>query len=379
MGKYVVRKPMILYETIETIFRYVNGRTVAKEKEEFLKKYGNQLSPAHLERIELLSSHLEEVYQVCEAIPESPKLAYYFQRWDMNSNWLHVCLAKLMIYSFFDFYTTDYQEALDRTYEDATKSLAMPVVLTEIRSAALEFRSLEPGEQPVSLAEQLDGIKIQEQYRWRLYKVLSDYPQAFNELRQLIDPVASALEAVFEQLRPLLVPTYDYWQECLERYSISELMRRMTNQDLEVHATDISINVGVMGFREMIWGYGNKEETCYRICIGSFLSEDTCIDRRAMSNERICNLLKVISDSSKFEILCRISRESSYCQEIAKEMGLSTATVSRHMGLLMDAGFVHPRKGKNRICYDVDRQAISEFCETVQKTLLGENGPSHCG
>ena len=27
----------------------------------------------------------------------------------------------------------------------------------------------------------------------------------------------------------------------------------------------------------------------------------------------------------------------------------------------------------------VDRQAISEFCETVQKTLLGENGPSHCG
>ena len=66
-------------------------------------------------------------------------------------------------------------------------------------------------------------------------------------------------------------------------------------------------------------------------------------------------------------------------KEIAKEMGLSTATVSRHMGLLMDAGFVHPRKGKNRICYDGDRQAISEFCETVQKTLLGENGPSHCG
>ncbi len=84
----------------------------------------------------------------------------------------------------------------------------------------------------------------------------------------------------------------------------------MTNQDLEVHATDISINVGIMGFREMIWGYGNKEETCYRICIGSFLSEDTCIDRRAMSNERICNLLKVISDSSKFEILLpNFSRE----------------------------------------------------------------------
>lgn len=68
-------------------------------------------------------------------------------------------LGKAHDLQLFDFYTTDYQEALDRTYEDATKSLAMPVVLTEIRSAALEFRSLEPGEQPVSLAEQLDGIK----------------------------------------------------------------------------------------------------------------------------------------------------------------------------------------------------------------------------
>lgn len=379
MGKYVIRKPMILYEVIETIFRYVNGRTVAKEKEEFLKKYRNQLSHAHLERLELLCSHLEEVYQVCEAIPESPTLAYYFQRWDMNSNWLHICLAKLMIYSFFDFYTTNYQEALDRTYEEATKSLVEPIVLTGVHSAGFAFRVLEPGEQPISLAKQLDGMKIQEQYRWRLYKVLSDYPQAFNELRQLIDPVANSLEAVLEQLRPLLEPTYDYWQECLERYSISELMKAMTNQNLEIDAPDISISVGIMGFREMIWGYGNKEKTCYRLCIGSFLSEDTCIDRRAMSNERICNLLKVISDNSKFEILCRISRESSYCQEIAKEMGLSTATVSRHMGLLMDAGFVNSRKGKNRICYDVDRQAISEFCEMVQKTLLGENGPSHCG
>lgn len=378
MGKYVIRKPMILYETIETIFRYANGRTVAKEKEEFLKKYRNQISHTHLERIELLCSHLEEVYQVCEAIPESPTLAYYFQRWDMNSNWMHVCLAKLMIYSFFDFYTTDYQEALARTYEDATKSLAEPFVLTGVHSAGFAFRLLKPQEQPISLAAQLDAMKIQEQYRWRLYKVLSDYPQAFNELRQLIDPVASALETVLNQLAPLLEPTYDYWQECLERYSISELMKAMTNQNLEIDVPDISLSVGIMGFREMIWGFGNEKGTCYRVCVGSFLSEDTCIDRRAMTNEGICNLLKVMSDSSKFEILCRISRASSYCQEIAKEMGLSTATVSRHMGLLMDAGFVHSRKGKNRICYDIDRQAISEFCETVQKTLLGENGDSSC-
>lgn len=45
MGKYVVKKPMILYETIETIFRYVNGRTVAKEKRRIFEKVWESAIP----------------------------------------------------------------------------------------------------------------------------------------------------------------------------------------------------------------------------------------------------------------------------------------------------------------------------------------------
>ena len=76
------------------------------------------------------------------------------------------------------------------------------------------------------------------------------------------------------------------------------------------------------------------------------------------------------SDRSKFEILRRISRSSSYCQELAREMNLTTATISRHMGLLLDAGLVRARRGENRIYYDLNRDAVTNLCDVVCGVLL---------
>ena len=100
------------------------------------------------------------------------------------------------------------------------------------------------------------------------------------------------------------------------------------------------------------------------------INENFRVDRLQMTDEAICNLLKVISDRSKFEILRRISRSSSYCQELAREMNLTTATISRHMGLLLDAGLVRARRGENRIYYDLNREAITNLCDVVCNVLL---------
>ena len=89
-----------------------------------------------------------------------------------------------------------------------------------------------------------------------------------------------------------------------------------------------------------------------------------------MTDEAICNLLKVISEPEQVEILRRISRSSSYCQELAREMNPTTATISRHMGLLLDAGLVRARRGENRIYYDLNRDAVTNLCDVVCGVLL---------
>ena len=122
---------------------------------------------------------------------------------------------------------------------------------------------------------------------------------------------------------------------------------------------------------DIIYTDGPLEGKNFRqVYIGVLINENFRVDRLQMTDEAICNLLKVISDRSKFEILRRISRSSSYCQELAREMNLTTATISRHMGLLLDAGLVRARRGENRIYYDLNREAITNLCDVVCNVLL---------
>ena len=99
------------------------------------------------------------------------------------------------------------------------------------------------------------------------------------------------------------------------------------------------------------------------------INESFRVDRVQMTDEAICNLLKVISDRSKFEILRRIPRSSSYCQELAREMNL-TATISRHMGLLLDAGAGACQARREPHYYDLNRDAVTNLCDVVCGVLL---------
>ena len=62
----------------------------------------------------------------------------------------------------------------------------------------------------------------------------------------------------------------------------------------------------------------------------------------------------------------------NYCQQLSREMGLTTATISRHMSLLLEAGLVRARKGESRIYYTIDREAVAALCDAVYTTLLPE-------
>lgn len=125
------------------------------------------------------------------------------------------------------------------------------------------------------------------------------------------------------------------------------MLEQITNQTMPADDLDLCISLSILAGSEVIYTYGALEgKNCRQIYIGLLVNEEFRLNRVQMTDESICELLKVISDRSKFEILRRISRASSYCQELAREMNLTTATISRHMSLLLDAGLVHARREK---------------------------------
>ena len=95
--------------------------------------------------------------------------------------------------------------------------------------------------------------------------------------------------------------------------------------------------------------------------------------KAGMSVDTICTSLKLFSDKSKFEILCYVSRQCAYGAQIAKELQLTTPTISYHMQALMNAGFIKFRKENNRLYYSLNREYLEEFLEMTKQKLLSNS------
>lgn len=151
----------------------------------------------------------------CTGLEDGPALETFFRKWETESKWQNTCLAKLMIFSFLDIRTTDLEQSLQRTRQSAEERLNGPYLLRDINSGGISFYAAEPGQTIPPLAEQLDGLMIEEQYRWRLYKLLTNYSAMFDELSALLRPAAQRVQDILPRILPQLQPVYDHWEPIL--------------------------------------------------------------------------------------------------------------------------------------------------------------------
>lgn len=83
-------------------------------------------------------------------------------------------------------------------------------------------------------------------------------------------------------------------------------------------------------------------------------------------------LFKVLSDERRLDILRLVGNKSRYATELAKELGLTKATVSYHMNLIIEQGLVTIRVEQNRVYYDLNVDRLSKQLTDVIKDLTGE-------
>lgn len=90
------------------------------------------------------------------------------------------------------------------------------------------------------------------------------------------------------------------------------------------------------------------------------------------NRKRLVFLLKVLADESKLEILTLLREQRRYGRELAKELNLTTATISHHMDMLVGCGLVTLNKEMNRIYYEIDKNAVQKLLEQTWQLLLGK-------
>ena len=60
------------------------------------------------------------------------------------------------------------------------------------------------------------------------------------------------------------------------------------------------------------------------------------------------------------------AREVCICGEIVEELPLAQSTVSQHLKVLKDAGWIRAREDGVRVCYDFQPQTLQRFRELLQ-------------
>lgn len=109
------------------------------------------------------------------------------------------------------------------------------------------------------------------------------------------------------------------------------------------------------------------------LLMGVYLIElsEMAKDRR-FSQARLLEVLKVLSDKTKLDMLAMLSREELYGSQLAERTGLTTATISYHIHQLTSLRLLHIVKRETRIYYRADQELIARYLDACKALLTGQ-------
>lgn len=230
---------------------------------------------------------------------------------------------------------------------------------------------------PLDVIHFLMDMDIEEKEKWRLQTIFLK-PQPHREkIFALLETVSMVLYKHAESLNTLATDFAVYWERTLKDSNIAEFISERLGFELEESPLGMGMRPSIF-MPSTISVFVRVEDdglfsTPYIYTVGVLFDDDFHIgvsgEDMKEKQEHNLKILKMLSDSSKFEILTYIKDKSAYGSELAKHLGLTTATVSHHMSALLSVGLVSMETKESRVYYSGNTKAITETLEYCQRML----------
>ena len=81
--------------------------------------------------------------------------------------------------------------------------------------------------------------------------------------------------------------------------------------------------------------------------------------------ELIAQRFRVLAEPTRIKLLDRLRDGAATVQELQEATGASQQNVSKHLGVLLNAGFVARTKRGNFSCYEIADDLVFDLCEHV--------------
>lgn len=233
---------------------------------------------------------------------------------------------------------------------------------SEINGGLVELGTALWDMKPLPSADGLDGLMtfvaacaLTESEKWKLLQVMKSPGASIRQLIAVIDANIPAFEKAQAAVRGPLDKLIAQYAEALGSGGGQfGKFRESLSGDADVYPS-LAFPISQLIFSGSYY-YG--------------LLSALLLNQEGADQELLLRRLKAMSDGSRLEILRSIRQKPKYNLEIAEQLGLTAATMSHHMGVLLTCGFVGVNKQDSRVYYHLEEDAVRQFIASLGRLLV---------
>lgn len=205
------------------------------------------------------------------------------------------------------------------------------------------------------------GWKAEDQLT--LLRILEEGEPWIQEFCLLLEQIADRIDSILEKYKE----QYTYLDELAKKEDAQEIiLRRMRLNPLEEVAVQPVISTCNMGYIR-----GKEKENGIEIIIhiGTLHCAMDFSEQGEFTREQLQEHLKCLADPTKLSILMILKEKPTYQTDLARQLGLTTATISHHVNQLLVNGFVKHRLEEKKVYYEYQKDMVQYTCMQVEKLL----------
>lgn len=202
----------------------------------------------------------------------------------------------------------------------------------------------------------VDACVLTESEKWKLLRIMKSPKAHIKQMISTINTNMPAFEKAKSKVRVPLEKLISQYAEAMEDGGAGMFgkFRKSLSETADIYPS-LAFPVSQLIF----------SNSCYYGLMSTLL-----IRQEGPDQEQLLRRLKALSDGSRLEILRSIRKKPKYNLEIADQLGLTAATMSHHMSVLLTCGFVGVNKQDSRVYYHLEEDAVRQFIGSLEQLLV---------
>ncbi|EQC1534387.1 ArsR/SmtB family transcription factor [Clostridium botulinum] len=245
--------------------------------------------------------------------------------------------------------------SLDNITDDQFKSIILDVY-NEISEEERTIDSISTLNNTIEFLKELD---LKENTKWKLMIILNEPKKYYKSLIKIIENNKIAYNQACKAIEKPLSKLISNYIKYVNSDKCEVLNNIIKNNDSNI------IIIPTLTFGTSLFEFKNTYfmGLLYEIICKEYIY--------SMGNKgELVLKLKALSDKSKLEIISLLKAGPKYSLEIAEALKLTPATVSYHMGSLLECSMVVVEKKQGKVYYHLNKIGLKNFIDELNNMLL---------